>query len=73
MNGSVHFSHDTAIGRKHLWTMFARRFNKFLATDFINNLSASDENTEFTNSVDPDEVAHDELSHLDLLCLSYSL
>ena len=28
---------------------------------------------EFANTVDPDETAHNEPSHLDLQCLSYSL
>ena len=28
---------------------------------------------EFTNTVDPDEMAHNELSHLDLQCLPSSL
>ena len=28
---------------------------------------------EFANSVDPDEMAHNEVSHLDLQCLSSSL
>ena len=28
---------------------------------------------EFANAVDPDERAHNELSHLDLLCLPSSL
>ena len=28
---------------------------------------------EFANSLDPDEAAHYELPHLDLLCLPYSL
>ena len=28
---------------------------------------------EFANTADPDETAHNEPSHLDLQCLSYSL
>ena len=28
---------------------------------------------EFANSVDPDEAAHNDLSHLDLQCLPFSL
>ena len=37
------------------------------------SLSTRDENSEYANSVDLDEVAHDEPPHLDLHCLPYSL
>ena len=36
-------------------------------------LSARDKVVESANSVDPDEVAHDEPPHQDLHCLPYSL
>ena len=38
----------------------------------INSLSTRDENSEFANSIDLDEVAHNELPHLDLPCLPSS-
>ena len=37
------------------------------------SFSTRDENSEFANSVDHDEVAHDEPPHLDLYCLPSSL
>ena len=40
-------------------------FNSFTAT--------GDNNTLFANSIDPDETAHNEPSHLDLRCLTFSL
>ena len=39
----------------------------------INTLSARDENNEFANSIDLDEVAHNEPPHLDLHFLPFSL
>ena len=39
----------------------------------LNLLSTRDENTEFANSIDLDEVAHNEPPHLDLHCLPSSL
>ena len=35
--------------------------------------SSEMEIVEFANSVDPDEVAHHELPHLNLLCLPFGL
>ena len=49
---------------------------KFSAIKFIfslNSLSIRDKNTEFANSVDLDEVAHNEPPHLYLHCLHYSI
>ena len=39
----------------------------------LNTLNTSNKTTEFTNSIDPDEVAHTEPPHQDLHCLSSSL
>ena len=44
-----------------------------LPKHFINSLSPRDETVEFANSLYLDEVAHDELPHLDLHCLPSSL
>ena len=40
---------------------------------WFNSFSTRDEKTEFSNSVDLDEVAHNEPLHLDLHCLPSSL
>ena len=39
----------------------------------LNSLSARDKIAEFADSIDLDEVAHNEPPHLDLLCLLSSL
>ena len=41
--------------------------------NFLNSLNTRDEIAEFANSVDLDEVAHNEPPHLDLHCLPSSL
>ena len=46
---------------------------QFLQRVWNSTLSASDEIVEFTNIVDLDEVAHHELPHQDLHCLSSGL
>ena len=38
-----------------------------------NTLSAREKTAEFANSIDPDEVAHNEPPHLDLHCLNCQL
>ena len=43
-----------------------------LQKTFNNSLTTSDEKAEFANSVDLDEVAHNEPPHLDLHCLPSS-
>ena len=35
----------------------------------LNGFNSADQNNDFANSVDPDETAHDDLSHQDLHCL----
>ena len=39
----------------------------------VNSFIITDQNKSFANSVDPDETAHDEPSHQDLLCLPFCL
>ena len=53
---------------------FVKLFNACsIQIGMFNSLTTSDENTEFANSVDLDEMAHNEPPHLDLRCLPSSL
>ena len=53
--------------------MCTRRIIASSANNFVNSLSARDEIDRFGNTVDPDEVAHNETPHLYLHCLPSSL
>ena len=61
-NFRIRILYSTSIGSYWLLTIFVD-----------NSLSTRDKIAEFANSVDLDEVAHNEPPHLDLLCLPSSL
>ena len=60
--------HKQALAGVGIVEKLRTRYNSYLE---ISLLSPADQNNFFANSVDPDETAHDEPSHLDLYCLPF--
>ena len=68
----VHYKNQTA---KSVMSATAHLIVRMItwATSRINSFTAIGDKIGFANTIDPDETAHNEPSHLDLCCLTFSL